>query len=255
MKQKKEKYITTLKQHKGTRATQQDTAGYKAYQDGANVAHIFIVADGVGSVDRGANSSAFVVQSLLLWFEKKKDKLFITEAKEIVKELKEEINGVDDLLKKRSREDGLSYGTALTLVLVVNSKCIVLQVGDGRAYMYSQASGLTQLEKDQTKYQLMLDSGIPVPKEKEKEYKATITQCIGNKMQPKPKETIRVLPAEYSLLICTDGFYQKINKEDINNIFRSKLSDEEILLKTIEHILKEGESDNITALLHRKEFF
>lgn len=249
----KAKYMTTLKQHKGTRATQQDTAGYKAFQQNQNVAHIFVVADGVGSVDRGANSSAFVVQSLLLWFEKKKEELFTTESKQIVKELKEEINGIDDLLKKRSLEDGLSYGSALTLVLVINSKCIVMQVGDGRAYLFS-GNDLVQLEKDQTKYQMMIDRGEPVPKEKEKEYKATITQCIGNKMQPKPKETIRVLPAEYSILLCSDGFYQKLNKEDIKNIFRSPLSDEQVLLHAINHILSVGESDNITALLHRKEY-
>ena len=249
----KAKYITTLKQHKGTRDTQQDTAAYKAFQSGLNVAHIFIVADGVGSVDLGGRRSTKVTQSLLLWFDKRKESLFTMESKDIVKELKEEINGIDDLLKKRSKEDGLSYGSALTLVLVINSKCIVMQVGDGRVYLYSDGT-LTQLEKDQTKYQLMIDQGRPVPKEKEKEYKATITQCIGNKAIPKPKETIRVLPAEYSILMCSDGFYQKLNKEDIKNVFRSKIPDEEILLSAIKHILEEGESDNITAMLHRKEY-
>lgn len=247
----KERYLTTLRQHKGTRKTQQDTAGYRAFKEGHNVAHIFIVADGVGSVDRGANSSAFVAQSLLMWFDERKKELFTMETNKIVKELKEEINGIDDLLKKRSREDGLSYGSALTLCLVINLRCIVIQVGDGRAYLYSNGV-VTQLEKDQTKYQMMIDSGKPVPKEKEKEYKATITQCIGNKVVPKPAETTRVLPAEYSLLLCSDGFYQKINAEDMKNIFKSSLSDEEILDSVIKHILEEGESDNITALIHRR---
>lgn len=99
---------------------------------------------------------------------------------------------------------------------------------------------------------MMIDSGKLVPKEKEKEYKATITQCIGNKVVPKPAETTRVLPAEYSLLLCSDGFYQKINAEDMKNIFKSSLSDEEILDSVIKHILEEGESDNITALIHRR---
>jgi len=246
----KTKYWATLKQNKGKRETQQDTGIFLSYEDQDNLAHILIVADGVGSLDRGGSASAFLVQSLVRWFDETKKELFTIETDDIERMLIDEIAEIDNLLKRRTDEEDMSYGTTLTLVLIINFKCILLQVGDTRAYMFSKEK-LTLLSKDQTRYQLYLDQGLEIPKGKEKEYRAMITQCIGNGRKVSPKVSSRVLPLEYDLLICSDGFYQKLDESDIKAMFMSTRDDNEILDLTVEHLLSIGESDNITAILFR----
>ena len=247
-------YKTTVIQDKGRRPVQEDTVGYRNYKRGRNVSHILIVADGVGGTDRGGNASAFVVQSLLGWYEKGKESLFDKDTDEIIEEVRDEVFWIDERLKSRSKGDRFTYGSTLTMVLTLNSRCAVFQIGDSRAYLKGQGQAF-QMEVDQTRYQQCIERGIKIPKGKETKYKSTITQCIGAMDKvPITVVTKSILPDEYAILVSTDGFYTFISQDELNYILDKGRDDEVVLKETIKTVLERGEQDNISCILHRKEY-
>ena len=245
-------YYKSCISEKGLRQVNEDCFLLSAHKSGHGTAFLISVMDGVGGVDRGEIAAAYVKQSLQSWFDITKDSLFSKTIPEIQQELAQEINAIHKNLLHSSKIKNKSYGTTLTCIVSVNQKYIIAQVGDSRAYIAYRGQ-IHQMTKDQTQYVQAMERGEEIPAGKEKKYRSTLLTCIGNDIGCKPVFYDGILPYEYELLLCTDGFYKRQERSDFEHFFTSKEDPEIKLKEMVQAVMDRGEKDNITAVYFRKE--
>ena len=112
-------------------------------------------------------------------------------------------------------EEFAGMGTTLVAVLVQGKQVTVVNVGDSRAYSITE-DGVTQLTKDHSLVQMMIDKGELTP-EQAKTYpgKNLITRAIGTEMVVNC-DVFRHKAAEGEcLLLCTDGLCNMVDDQEM----------------------------------------
>lgn len=145
-------------------------------------------------------------------------------------------------------EELKGMGTTIVAAMVKNSAVCFAHVGDSRIYKIS-GNTITQLTKDHSLAQEMLDSGQITPEEFENyPRKNIITRAIG------VSEKVDIdfgftdlLPGE-ALILCSDGLSGLLSADDILNVYQntefSSLADRYIHLAN-----EKGGYDNITVVI------
>jgi protein phosphatase len=123
-------------------------------------------------------------------------------------------------------------------------------VGDSRAYLV--ADELTQLTKDHSLVQYLIDIGELKPEKADHHpQKNIITKAIGVDSTVIPDvEKVFVTERENAyILLCSDGLHSEIKSSDIQRIVHSDKSVEEKCEALVALANKKGGHDNITAVL------
>lgn len=250
MVKEKARYYKSCITNKGTRRLNEDSYFVEFVETTSSFGIFAAVADGLGGLDRGEIVSGYIKQSLCKWYRSVGASLFQKTNEEIKEMLNEEITNIHKVLLLNAQKKKIVYGSTLTAILITNSRFIIAHVGDSRAYIYYRDI-IRQLTKDQTQYQKLMESGEEIPAAKKQKMQSTLLQCIGNSTL-----TTRfyegILPDEYELLLCTDGFYKHQSKEEIKEFFTKALPLQRRLNSVVTTLLERGESDNITAVLIKK---
>ena len=144
---------------------------------------------------------------------------------------------------------GIEMGATLTAVYVLGATAYVAEVGDSRAYLLRYGT-LTQLTKDQSYVQTLVDEGAVSPEQaRTLPLRNIILQAMG--IQPKVSVALGRLElrARDCLLLCSDGLTTEMPDDDIRaGILTSGSLEEaaEFLLATAND---RGGNDNATVLL------
>lgn len=138
-------------------------------------------------------------------------------------------------------------GTTLVGAILSGNYISIANVGDSRAYLVDPAKTITQITKDHTAVQEMVDAGI-ITREEALNHprKSILTRSLGTTPVIKP-DIFELNMKENILLLCSDGLYGMIDDIDICNtverdIFKS--ADTFISLANIK-----GGIDNISVAL------
>ena len=154
---------------------------------------------------------------------------------------------------KAAGDEQLSgMGTTVVAAVIFGDTAYVIHAGDSRAYKFSK-SGLTQITRDHSIVQSMVESGrISQEEARVHPRKNVITKALG---------VDEYLDAEYNeidledgegLLLCSDGLTNYVADDAMLEILKgTKLSDCPEAL--IEAANKNGGGDNITAVICFKE--
>lgn len=211
-----------------------------------------LVADGMGGEEyqKSEVASGYIRQSLAEWYNQVKENLFSMELEEIKKMLNTEIQAIHKTLIQNADRKGILYGSTLTAVLVINSKLIVAQVGDSRCYL-NYHNYIRQLTEDQTLYQQTLKKKKEVPEELLVKTQSTLLQCIGQR-EVKPHFYSEILPPEYEILLCSDGFYRKLLDKELTDVFLGEGTLDKRLERAAGILVERGERDDITAILIKR---
>lgn len=127
----------------------------------------------------------------------------------------------------------------------------VVNVGDSRTYI-SDPTGLHQLSKDHSYIQYLIDTGELSPKKAENHpQRNVITKAIGidSMLIPDVEKHRFPLDGERYLLLCSDGLYSEVKKDDIQKILRSDMTVEDKVVKLVARANKKGGRDNITVVI------
>lgn len=153
---------------------------------------------------------------------------------------------------KSQRDMGLKgMGTTVVACIVSNGIAHIVHAGDSRAYHLTK-TGITQMTKDHSVVQLLVDRGeITEDEARFHPKKHFITRALG------VMSTIDLDYCEFPLqdgeaiLICTDGLSNYFSSKQLNEMITSagygKCVD-----KLISAAKKEGGADNITAVIISK---
>lgn len=208
--------------------------------------NLFLVADGMGGHNAGDFASRFLVEELVKYLKKQKDKI------PEIRALKEGIQAANQLLYKKSTEDIYLSGMGTTLVAAFYAEdtLYAANVGDSRLYLVGR--GIRQITRDHSYVEEMIALGRM--KRGSLEYwrnKNIITRAVGTS----PQVSIDFFEVEVregeTILLCSDGLSNMIDNERLEKIVRNAPSLEAAAQILIDRANANGGKDNISIVLVR----
>jgi protein phosphatase len=223
--------------------------------DGERLASVFMVADGVGGGVKGAEASRVALEAVTQYVSRSMRCYYAAASaddQEFFDALQEGARTCHEELLRRGQEDPDYRGmaTTLTLFLGVWPRGYLLQVGDSRCYLLRDGT-LTQITRDQTMAQEMVDLGVMSASEAARTPLAhTLSSSIGGR-QTDPKVTRFDLAWRHVLLLCSDGLTRHVSDERIREVLRSMSSAKQACEDLLQKALDGGGTDNITIVVGR----
>ena len=153
------------------------------------------------------------------------------------------------VFQKSLREEALSgMGTTAVCALVRSGRAFVCHAGDSRAYLCHEGR-LTQLTRDHSYVQELVDCGTITPEEAEHHpQKNIITRALGVEFRLEPEFTSAPVQPGDLLLLCSDGLTNTVPVDQIEKLLaRGPFYD--LPDRLIAAANAGGGTDNITALL------
>jgi len=217
------------------------------------LASMAMVADGVGGAAKGETASRvaltgiarYVSRSLRCYYRSEEGEDFSETLQQGARECHEELRR---LAEEESEHRGMA--TTLTLLLSVWPRAYLLQVGDSRCYLLRNGE-LTQITRDQTMAQEMVDLGIMKPEQVAgTRLEHTLTSSIGGS-HTQPTVTRFDMNWGHVLLLCSDGLTRHVSDDRIREVLRSMTSARQACEALLQEALDGGGTDNITVVVAR----
>ncbi len=140
-------------------------------------------------------------------------------------------------------------GSTMTAAMIWEGAAYIAQIGDSRAYLL-RGENLTQLTRDQTLVNEMVENGILTPEQVHTHpQRSMITQALGAPMALKTVMGKVPLRRGDRLLLCSDGLHGEMDHETLRNILAQRYSLKETLARLLNAALEGGGRDNVTAVL------
>jgi serine/threonine protein phosphatase PrpC len=213
---------------------------------------IFIVADGMGGHSEGEKASAITAKTvmqdiltsvylpMLQETEMDADRPTVTEA----------LTAAIERANVEVRDHVADGGTTITAVVILGDQAYLGHVGDSRAYLISENHDIEQLTRDHSVVQRLIELGQLTPEEAEThEQRNVLYRAIGQNEEVDVDILRRRLPLNAHILICSDGLWGMMTKDDIRDIVGSSATPQEACDKLISLANSNGGTDNITAVL------
>ncbi|HEX7977587.1 MAG TPA: protein phosphatase 2C domain-containing protein [Gemmatimonadaceae bacterium] len=222
--------------------------------DEQRVAFIIMVADGVGGLEGGAEASATALESVMqyvndsmscLYDRDVTEKAFTTQLQDCV------LRSHEAILARRadSGQEG-TMATTLTLFMGVWPAYYVVQVGDSRYYIWHDGR-LTQLTRDQTVAQELVDQGILTRAQAPHTQFAHVLSSALGADTAEPVVTRVQADWGHTHLLCSDGLTKHVSDEKIAERLRTMTSAQQVCEQLLQDALDGGGSDNITIVVGR----
>jgi len=216
------------------------------------VAFIVMVADGVGGLEGGAEASATALESVMqyvndsmscLYDRNVTEKVFTAQLQDCV------LRSHEAILARRAegKQEG-TMATTLTLFMGVWPAYYVVQVGDSRYYIWHDDQ-LTQLTRDQTVAQELVDQGILTRAQApHTQFAHVLSSALGADTAEPVVTRIR---ADWSHvhLLCSDGLTKHVSDEKIAERLRTMTSAKQVCEQLLQDALDGGGSDNVTIVV------
>lgn len=227
------------------RQANEDGYDFGSFDDGTSWA---VVCDGMGGVRGGQIASSLVTEMVSDKIRKCYNKLMPVYSFENI--FLSTITTANVIVNDRSFTDTEFQGMGTTIVaaIVKDTQACIAHVGDSRVYKLN-SEGITQLTKDHSLAQEMLDSG-QITKEEFENYpkKNIITRALGIDEKVEIDFDFTDVTEGDLLLLCTDGLSGLLSDEEIYDIYRK--TDFELLCdEYIKAANEKGGYDNITAVV------
>ncbi len=227
------------------RQANEDGYDFGSFDDGTSWA---VVCDGMGGVRGGQIASSLVTEMVSDKIRKCYNKLMPVYSFENI--FLSTITTANVIVNDRSFTDTEFQGMGTTIVaaIVKDTQACIAHVGDSRVYKLN-SEGITQLTKDHSLAQEMLDSG-QITKEEFENYpkKNIITRALGIDEKVEIDFDFTDVTEGDLLLLCTDGLSGLLSDEEIYDIYRN--TDFELLCdEYIKAANEKGGYDNITAVV------
>ena len=201
---------------------------------------LWLVADGIGGQVAGEVASALAVEQI---------KVCVRTGMSLEAAIASANDAV--LAAPQAGRGRAGMGTTVVALAIRNRHYQVAWLGDSRAYLWN-SKGLTQLSRDHSYVQELVDSGeISRAQAAINPYRHIITRCIGSRDSAQVDvETVDGdLYAGDRLLLCSDGLTGELTDDVIKAVFDAALGVQETADQLVQAALVQGGSDNVTALI------
>lgn len=215
------------------------------------LAFLAMVADGVGGGVGGEEASRFALRAVTQYVTHSSHCFYTADASndaEFTKTLQQTALRVHDELLEAS--GGSMRATTLSLFLGVWPRVYLLQLGDSRYYLWRDGR-LTQISRDQTLAQELIDSGVLRPSsDRHSRLANTLSSAIGGPTS-RPEVTAVENSWGSSHLLCSDGLTKHVSDERISHHLRNMKTAKQTCEDLLAEALGAGGTDNITIIVGR----
>lgn len=226
------------------RNTNQDACFVGTLSDGSVIA---VVCDGMGGANGGDIASRTAVESVsgyvsAAYNSKQSNSAVLDLLKNAILSANIEVYDLS-----RSKEELKGMGTTIVAAVIRENTALICNVGDSRAYIVEEA--LTQVTRDHSVVQSLIESGKLTPEEaRVHPKKNVITRALGVEENVIPDIYEVDFSENSKLLLCTDGLSNFVKGEDILSTFENNdIKDVADIL--IDKANECGGGDNITAVV------
>ncbi len=218
------------------------------------VAFLAMVADGVGGGVGGQEASATALETATEYIASSSKCFMESDAAgtEFIETLQAAALRSHEAVKARAMDiaPGRSMATTLTMYMGVWPYYYLLQVGDSRYYLY-RGGALTQVSRDQTIAQDLVDQGVLTRAVAERSrFNDVLSSAIG---ADEAVPVVTRLKSEWGMvhLLCTDGLIKHVTDERIKEVLATMTSSRQACETLVAEALANGGSDNVTVIVGR----
>ena len=214
---------------------------------------LLMVADGMGGAAAGEVASEMATQIVYEhltthWVNDKEDT-----PQQFAFRLREAVEGANTQIHEHAKKnpDRRGMGTTTTAVGILGDYLFLTQVGDSRAYLVRKGEA-TQITKDQSLMQRLIDAGEMTEEEAEQsERKNIILQALGPDPRVRVDLTHQHIRRGDTIVVCSDGLSGLVNKDEIGKAVSATEDLVEACGSLIDLANERGGHDNITAIVAR----
>ena len=220
------------------------------------VGSFMMVADGVGGGQKGERASRIALEEVACYINEAARCYYRAGDRDadFLQSLERAAKKVHEAVVEQAAGDPEAEGmaTTLTLLMLVWPWTYVVQVGDSRYYRYNTVDGsLTQVSRDQTLAQALVDQGIMSKTLSENSPLSNVLVSSIGGAQTAPVVSRMPNSWEYVHLLCSDGLTRHVPDERIAERLRSMKSARKVCEDLLIDALDAGGTDNITILVGR----
>ncbi len=212
---------------------------------------LFVVADGMGGHQEGERASSVTTRMVARHV-----------LNEILKPMLErrmndpDRPGIADILReavKQANEAVTSEipdgGTTATAAVILGDLVHIAHVGDSRAYMITD-DGMEQITRDHSLVQRLIELDQLTPEEAaEHPQRNVLYKAIGQSETLEADTITRRLQPHARLLLCSDGLWNMVLEDTIQEVVRQAISPQEACNQLVKLANERGGPDNITVAL------
>ncbi|MBE7038159.1 MAG: serine/threonine-protein phosphatase [Ruminococcaceae bacterium] len=205
--------------------------------------YLYAVCDGMGGESYGELASLISVKALDNYYNK-----------DFNLNINDYINFANDIICDEIRKNnGTGIGTTFAALYINNDKAYIYNIGDTRVYLFRNNT-LTQLSKDHTQAQSLVDMGIIKPEDMNlHKGKHKLTQHLGifNDeiiLQPNIVDEFDILPDD-TFILCSDGITDMLSDTEICDTIKFFTYPEEIVQNLLRKANEKGGKDNSTVIV------
>jgi len=208
--------------------------------------NLFAVADGMGGHKAGEIASGIAIEEL----RKKSAELHniqIDVVREwVIRSIEAANREVFEASLNAAEMEGM--GTTLTALVLRGNKAVIGHVGDSRIYLWRDAN-LSQLSEDHSMVNELVRLGqITEDKVKDHPHKNILSRALGVDKNTEIDCFQLEAQSRDVFLLCTDGFSNIIEDEEIAAEFSSAGNWDEHMERLRELVLERGAPDNFTVV-------
>lgn len=208
---------------------------------------LFVVADGMGGHAAGEVASEMAVQILV---------------RELIQsasfDLQHAVDRVAEALRRANAAifrrtvaevDKQGMGTTASVLLLMEDRYIIGQVGDSRVYLLRDGM-LKQLTKDHSYVQEQVDAGVLTPEQaRYHPYSNVITRCVGASAAVEPDVYEGRVSEGDLFLVASDGLTGMVDDNRLQQILLARSAPARLVDALITEANGRGGLDNITAVV------
>lgn len=231
-----QRYRSTTRTHAGARRSVNEDRLLDRPDAG-----LWAVADGMGGQRAGDVAASRVVNALA-------GVRHDASAYACLADIVREVEGVNAALFGEGRDGGALSGATLVALLIHDGYYACLWAGDSRAYLLRNG-GLTQLTRDHSLVQEMVESGAITEAERKAHPRGhVITRAVGAGPKIEMERRFATLEQDDVFLLCSDGLTACFEDHEILDVLRDHSLDDaaDLLLETA---LSRHASDNVSFVL------
>ena len=164
---------------------------------------IFVVADGMGGHAAGEVASEMAVR----FVARELGSLKSLSDDQVADRMRTSIRAANGAIFQRTltEHDKRGMGTTVTALVLYETRFLIGQVGDSRAYLYRDQK-LLQLTKDHSYVQEQVDAGYLTPEQaRSHPYSNVITRCVGANSDVMPDVYLGTVKPRDRFLLASDG--------------------------------------------------
>jgi protein phosphatase len=150
-----------------------------------------------------------------------------------------------------TEQDKRGMGTTVTALTLFETRFLIGQVGDSRAYLLRD-NKLSQLTKDHSYVQEQVDAGYLTPEQaRTHPYSNVITRCVGANSDVMPDIYVGTVKTRDVFLLASDGLTGMLEDYQLAELLSPERMPEEEVDSLIAEANRHGGLDNITAVIVR----